>query len=209
MIFALELTHDVNVLLPLLVASFIAHGFTVLTLKRSILTEKIARRGYHLSREYALDPLEILFARDVMRTSVVVLRSDQRLDAGQLVLHADGHRGQHLYPVVGPAGEVRGVLTRKQISRLTNVRSVPPVAADVMTREPVVAYADEPLRMIVFRMAERQLTRLPVVERAPTARLVGMISLQDLLHARTRVLTEERERERVLRLRMPFQRVSS
>ena len=29
---------------------FIAHAFTVLTLKRSILTEKIARRGYHLSR---------------------------------------------------------------------------------------------------------------------------------------------------------------
>ena len=37
--------------------------FTVLVLKRSILTEKVARRGYHLSREYAVDPLEILFAR--------------------------------------------------------------------------------------------------------------------------------------------------
>ena len=47
----------------------IAHGFTVLALKRSILTEKISRRGYHLSREYAVDPLEIIFAREVMRTS--------------------------------------------------------------------------------------------------------------------------------------------
>ncbi|HTC35165.1 MAG TPA: chloride channel protein, partial [Bryobacteraceae bacterium] len=36
-IFALELTHDINVLLPLLVASVIAHAFTVLVLKRSIL----------------------------------------------------------------------------------------------------------------------------------------------------------------------------
>ena len=51
-IFALELTHDVNMLLPLLLAVTIAHGFTVLTLRRSILTEKVARRGYHLSREY-------------------------------------------------------------------------------------------------------------------------------------------------------------
>ena len=41
----------------------IAHGFTVLMLKRSILTEKVARRGYHLSREYAVDPLEILFVQ--------------------------------------------------------------------------------------------------------------------------------------------------
>ena len=63
-IFALELTHDITVLLPLLVASVIAHAFTVLVLKRSILTEKVARRGYHLSREYSVDPLEILFARE-------------------------------------------------------------------------------------------------------------------------------------------------
>ncbi len=69
-IFALELTHDVNMLLPLLVAVTIAHGFTVLMLQRSILTEKIARRGFHLSREYAVDPLEILFVREVMRTNI-------------------------------------------------------------------------------------------------------------------------------------------
>src|SRR5439155_23664761 len=72
-VFAFELTHDANVFLPLLVGSVIAHGFTVLTLKRSILTEKVARRGYHLSREYAVDPLEILFVREVMRTNVVGL----------------------------------------------------------------------------------------------------------------------------------------
>ena len=68
-IFALELTHDINMLLPLLIAVSMAHAFTVLVLKRSILTEKIARRGYHLSREYAIDPLEILFVREVMRTA--------------------------------------------------------------------------------------------------------------------------------------------
>jgi len=56
-------------MLPLLVAAMLAHGTTVLLLKRSILTEKVARRGYHLSREYAVDPLEILFAREVMRSS--------------------------------------------------------------------------------------------------------------------------------------------
>src|SRR5205807_9090704 len=49
-IFALELTHDVNMLLPLMLAVIIAHGFTVLTLRRSILTEKVSRRGYHWSR---------------------------------------------------------------------------------------------------------------------------------------------------------------
>jgi len=79
-IFALELTHDVNMMLPLLVAVTIrARVLRLLVLRRSILTEKIARRGYHLSREYAIDPLEILFVREVMRTSVVALPADAAL----------------------------------------------------------------------------------------------------------------------------------
>src|SRR5205085_3148717 len=75
-VFAVELTHDVNMVLPLLVAATLAHGFTVLALRRSILTEKVSRRGYHLSREYAIDPLEILFVREVMRANVTALTPD-------------------------------------------------------------------------------------------------------------------------------------
>jgi H+/Cl- antiporter ClcA len=103
-IFALELTHDVNLLVPLLLAVTIAHGFTVLTLRRSILTEKVARRGYHLSREYAIDPLEILFVREVMRSNIVAL-------PGSMTLHGLARAGrweneprrQTLYPVVDDA----------------------------------------------------------------------------------------------------------
>jgi len=37
-----------------------------LVLPRSILTEKLSRRGYHLSREYGVDPLEIATVAEVM-----------------------------------------------------------------------------------------------------------------------------------------------
>ena len=60
-------------------ANTIAYGFTALLLKRSILTEKIARRGFHMSREYSVDPLEILFVREVMRTSLVAFPESQTL----------------------------------------------------------------------------------------------------------------------------------
>src|ERR1700728_3662924 len=117
-IFALELTHDMNVLLPLLVASVIAHGFTVLVLKRSILTEKVARRGYHLSREYAVDPLEILFARDAMRTNLVAFRSDSTLEQVRTVLNSNHRpRGQSLYPVVDENQKLRGVITRNGLQQ--------------------------------------------------------------------------------------------
>src|SRR5213594_1779086 len=111
-VFAFELTHDGNVFLPLLVGSVVAHAFTVLTLKRSILTEKVARRGYHLSREYAVDPLEILFVREVMRTNVVVLSAGSTAGQMQEILRVNPRQEQRLLPVVNAEGQLVGVLTR-------------------------------------------------------------------------------------------------
>src|SRR5438132_1501270 len=78
-VFSFELTNDVKLLLPLLVASTIAHLVSVLVLNRSILTEKVARRGFHVLREYSVSPLEVLFVRDVMSTEVVTVRPEHSL----------------------------------------------------------------------------------------------------------------------------------
>src|SRR5437867_5875565 len=69
--FMVELTHDVNVLPALLVACVAADAVTVLLMKRSILTEKVARRGYHLTREYSANPLHLLRVQDVMEPPVL------------------------------------------------------------------------------------------------------------------------------------------
>ena len=65
-VFTLELTHAWNALPALLLSATAAYALSVLVLKRSVLTEKIARRGLHLTREYSTDPLETFFVRDVM-----------------------------------------------------------------------------------------------------------------------------------------------
>ena len=205
-IFALELTHDINMLVPLLLAVTIAHAFTVLTLKRSILTEKVARRGYHLSREYAVDPLEILFVREVMRTNIVALPAEGTIAELTASLNVDHERkAQLLYPVVDQEGNLRGTITRNSVYGL--LHDGPPPAtrlSEVAGKEPVVAYAGEPLRVVVNRMAETGYTRFPVVDREGGTKLVGMIALHDLLHARTRALEEEKRRERMLRIHLPF-----
>jgi H+/Cl- antiporter ClcA/CBS domain-containing protein len=205
-IFTLELTHDINILLPLMLATIIAHGFTVLTLKRSILTEKVARKGFHLSREYAVDPLEILFVREVMRTNVAALPA--AVTHAQLAqsLKADHKLVQMLYPVVDDEKRMAGVVTRRALQQLIqepwpgHKKSL----AEVANADPVVAYSDEPLRVVVYRMAETGLTRFPVVAPDDPRKLVGMVSLYDLLQARTRAIEHERHRERVLRIRLPF-----
>jgi CBS domain-containing protein len=202
-LFALELTHDINVLLPLLVAGMLAHATTVLLLKRSILTEKVARRGFHISREYATDPLEILFVREVMRTKLVALRAGATIsELHDTLIREPAQRGQHLYPVLSADRGLKGVVTRKQLRQIMSSPSSDLSLGDVV-REPVVAYPDEPLRVVVQRMAETGFTRLPVVD-SDDGGLVGMISLHDLLTARVRNLSEERKPERVLELRLPF-----
>jgi CBS domain-containing protein len=207
-VFALELTHDVNVMLPLLVASVIAHGFTVLTLKRSILTEKVSRRGYHLTREYSIDPLEVLFVREVMQTNIAVLPADLSIaELARSLGEESRPRTQRLYPVVAADRAMIGVVTRKELHKLVREHAgeQSPLAA-VIKKNPVVAYPDEPLRAVVYRMAEASLTRFPVVDRVRPQTLIGMVSLSDLLAARARNLEEERRRERVLRLHLPFSR---
>ena len=201
-VFAFELTHDTNVFLPLLVGSVIAHAFTVLTLKRSILTEKVARRGYHLSREYAVDPLEILFAREVMRTKVAVLPAASSLREFQKAL-TDHRQSQRLLPVVDASGVLVGVLTRGDLHKRVEQEGYAALRrqlCELVRRETVEAFPDEPLRSVVHRMAEKQITRMPVVER-DTRKFLGLVSLDDLLKARVRHLEEERRREQVLNLR--------
>jgi len=170
------------------------------------LTEKVSRRGYHLSREYAVDPLEILFVREVMRTNIVAFPATLSLEELAQSLTSDtSRRSQRLYPVVEPAGQMVGIVTGNALFDLIqehraegNGRRL----AEVMQPNPVVAYPDEPLRVVVYRMAETGFTRLPVVARQDPRRLMGIISLSDLLKARSHHLEEERRRERVLQVRL-------
>ena len=202
-LFAVELTHQFDMVLPLLVAVTVAHGCSVLLLRRSILTEKVARRGYHLSREYAVDPLEILFVREVMRTSVVAIPADASPALLHQSLHGPhAHDRQRLYPVVGPSNDLVGVVPRDALQALADRPPGGPPAnvMDIAAIDPAVAYPDESLRMIVYRMAQTGLTRFPVIDRQ--RRLVGMIGLQDLLKGRALTLEAEQRRERVLGTRI-------
>ena len=206
-VFAVELTGRMDAILPLLIASGAAFAVSAVFLKRSVLTEKIARRGYHLSREYDVDPLEVLFVREVMSTDVVTFASDATLAdvtstfvTGRRQVRDPQHR-QRLYPVVGGSGELLGALTRRDILDQAlggGDRSL----ASLLLADPVVARPDDTLREIANRMAQHDITRMPVVSRDQPALLVGLVTLPQLLQARLRDVNEAHVPERVLSLRV-------
>ncbi|HSO36110.1 MAG TPA: chloride channel protein [Labilithrix sp.] len=205
-VFALELTHDWGLVLPLLVAVPVAYGFTALVLRRSILTEKVSRRGFHLSREYATEPLEILFVREVMRTNVVVLPA--ALTRAELLVSFDRERPlRPLFHVVDAARKLVGVVTRSNLESWmlgqapesgASLDVPPPATLGEVAAAAVVADADEPLSVALSRMARTGRTWLPVVAHGDPREIVGEITLDDTLKARVKHLEEEQRRERIL-----------
>jgi chloride channel protein, CIC family len=206
-VFALELTHRFDALLPLIIGASSAFAVSVLVLKRSVLTEKIARRGYHLSREYDVDPLEILFVGEVMEQDVLTFEDDvsaaEALDAISTT-HPEtvSARRQMLYPIVAGDDRLLGVVTRTHLETAVHSGAADDTVLALGITEPVVAHPDQTLRSVAVTMAANGVDRMPVVDRRDPTRIVGMVSLTMLLAGRLRDLEEARDAERVLRLRV-------
>lgn len=204
-IFALELTHDVNALPALLIASTMAHGFTVLCMKRSILTEKVARRGYHISREYTVDPLERLNVGEVMTRDVVSIRASMPIrEVMTQHFFSSGPNRHPGYPVVDDSNRLLGVITRSNLldhwaEALIDGRTHgmdPIIAYDLIHGSIVSATPGESCRTAAERMARTGVKQLIVVAPEQPDRLLGIVSLGDLLSSRQRLIDEESKRER-------------
>ena len=200
--FALELTHDWNLLPALLIGCAAAHAVTVLLLRRSILTEKIARRGHHLVREYAVDPFELHRVEEVMDRDVPVIPAtttvaelSRRLAAGEPVAQRQGT------PIVNERGELAGIITRSDVMKAIETGRDASTVLEAGSQRLVVAHGDELLSDAVHRMIQRGIGRLPVVDRENPRRLVGYLGRSGVMAARARLFEEENVRERGRRAR--------
>jgi len=200
-IFPLELTHSTNLFLPLLITVTLAHLISVLILKRSILTEKVARRGFHVLREYAVEPLKVLFAEDVMSTNVLTITTGATMANVKEIIQTQNHlRKQRLLPVVNCDGIILGVISWQDVLQKALLGDLTEKVDDCMITNIITAYSDESLRSIADSMAANRVGVLPVVDRYQKGKLRGLITQYELLTARDHILQEERKRERVLKM---------
>src|SRR5581483_9949920 len=198
-LFAAELTGQFQALPGLLAASSAAYGLTVLLLKRSILTEKIARRGLHLTREYSVDPFQMMRVRDVMVEKVETLPAAMPLDEA-VAFFTSPERRHKSYPVVDGAGRVVGLAPRAEIVRwLTEGSHGDQTLGEVISDASMLTgRPDDAVGRLVEQMVERDIGRVPIVDEQ--GRLVGLVTRKDLLrvHSRQRALEAEREAVRPL-----------
>jgi len=198
MVFAVELTRDFNLFPALLVGSVAALLVTVLLMRRSILTEKLARRGHHITREYSIDPFELARVGDVMdqiipsvpstmkfsELSERIARGDPELSRRQATLIVDGQN------------RLVGIITRGDIVRAFRKQTSETTVAEAGSKNLVTAYPDEPLYTALTKMLDRDVGRLPVVERDNPSHVVGYLGRAAILSARMKLYEEENIRQR-------------
>ena len=182
-LFAAELTNHLSALPETIAAGTAAHAISVLVMKRSILTEKIARRGRHILREYSVDALEFLLAGQLMTPDPKTLPGTMNIPE---VLRFFAEEAQHRsYPVVDDQGRLLGLVSRNdalkwQVQSLQE-GALEDALSDASTR---FAFPETPCGEVADMMVESGVGRVPILD-PQSRRVVGIISRQDLLKVRS------------------------
>ncbi|TPM38675.1 chloride channel protein [Mesorhizobium sp. B2-3-4] len=196
--FAVELTGNTHVLVPLITACAAAHAVTVLLMKRSILTEKIARRGHHLVREYRVDPFALTRVREVMTSQVESVPASMTLHGAAAFLTAPETRHPS-FPVIDGNRQVLGLIDPPAILRWRRAgKHRTTTLGELLAGSKVtLAYPDEYLEGLSDKLLTANVSHLPVVTREDQ-QLVGYVGWKDLMRVRSRKQAEERERSTLL-----------
>lgn len=200
-LFAVELTGNHSVLLPVIAASMGSYAVTVLVMKRSILTEKLARRGHHITREYSVDLASLVRVREIMASPVETLHAG--IMVGEAIDFFLEPRHRHrAYPVVDAETRLVGLVSRADILGWIGAQ-IPRthlVSDMLMGSEVPTALPDETIATIAVRMMAQQAPRMPVID-PETRALLGIVSRGDLIKLRWREFEAETSRETLFRRR--------
>jgi H+/Cl- antiporter ClcA/predicted transcriptional regulator len=207
-IFALGLTGDFNALLPLLLTSGVAYGFTVLVMRRSIMTEKIARRGFHIYREYGVDPMERTHASDIMSSELVMIdRSTSLEEVGRR--HFGAGQTFRSYPVVDDAGRFVGIVDREALQRLHELHPPQTPVGAVVEHSALAVLPGQTCRVVATQLAVHGVERIAVIDNPERRRLVGLISRSDLIKTSLHFFEQEHRREKLIHWARPTEKFSA
>ena len=191
-IFPLEVTHNVGALLPLMVASIAATGMSAFVLPRSILTERIARRGLHMTREFGADPLEMHLAGSIAHTPPVVCR--QTVSPAEALADALDAVDHDWIGVTDRSGDLVAAADIGTLVRLVHagqLGSLEPLAADAGWIGPTAS-----ARSALHQMLDGNQSYILV--RASSGEALGIVTVAELVHLRREELRLERDRSRHL-----------
>ncbi|RLG38592.1 MAG: chloride channel protein [Candidatus Alkanophagales archaeon] len=135
-------------------------------------------------REFCVDILEDLYVRDAYTRNVVTLPADVTIEEALNVVRSTGHIG---YPVVRD-GALVGMVTLKDLERVPEEERMRKMVEEVATKNLVVTHPEESLEDAMHKMATSGVGRLPVVDKDNRRKLIGILTMYDIVRAHERAL---------------------
>ena len=199
-VFAVELTGQLDALPATIATAAASYAVAVLILRRSILTEKISRRGRHILQEYAVDPLAVTQVAQIMSPNPETLPTT--LPMSDVLRFFTDEARHRTYPVTDAAQRPVGLVSRAdvlrwQVSELAEGTSLGDLLSD---RSLPLAYPDMPSIVVADLMVAEDTGRVSVIDRE-SGRIVGIVARRDLLQARAGQRRDEQQRECFVRRR--------
>ena len=194
-LFAVEVTGDFAMLPLTIAASASAYAVSVLLMRRSILTEKIARRGRHILQEYTVDPLDLMQAEQIMTRAPEMLPGILTVrDAAAFFAKGARHRS---YPVVDEGRRLIGLVSRSDALRWQVEGTAPDgtLAELLSDASQPSGMPQDPISRIADLMVDTGVGRIPIVDPV-TQTVIGIVARQDLLKIRAAHRGAEQERRR-------------
>lgn len=176
-----------------------SYTVTVLVMKRSILTEKLARRGHHVTREYSVDLTSLTRVREIMASPVQTLAATMTVGEAIEFFLETSHK-HRAYPVIDTNNRLVGLVSRADI--LDWIGEETPrehlISRILASRETSTASPNETISAAAIRMMAWKAPRLPVID-PNTKKVIGIISRGDLI----KLLWREFEAETIREAHLP------
>uniref|UniRef100_A0A7J3ZL46 CBS domain-containing protein n=1 Tax=Fervidicoccus fontis TaxID=683846 RepID=A0A7J3ZL46_9CREN len=193
MLIVSEMTGDLALLFPAMVAVFVSY---VVSGKTSIYREQVETRADSPAHAPLLTTriLSKIRVWEAATKNVVTLAPHNTVAEVLALIRKTGHMG---YPVVGEDGRLIGIVTFEDVKRaileLEDRRAEHVRVEEIMTKNLVVAYPDETLYDALRKLTMHNIGRLPVVKREDRSKLVGIITRSDILKAVASLLADREE----------------
>ena len=175
-----EISGGYTLLVPLILTSAIAYGFTRIFEKYSIYTKRIAASGELLTHEADQAVLTLLKTDSLLETDFVPVRIDATL--GDLV-EAVAHSQRNIFPVLDAKGRFQGYVSLADIreemfrTELYSERQV----VNYMQPAPDYLAPDEPMDSVMRKFEKTGAWNLPVV--GPERQYLGFLSKSKIFSA--------------------------
>jgi CIC family chloride channel protein len=178
-----EMTGNYLIILPLMITCIISTVVVRKFSKESIYTLKLTRRGIDVHELRKSDIMSSITVSDAMVRQVVTFQETVTVHDAEMSIQSDAscrHRG---FPVLNQEGNLVGMVTTKDIFKAMSEGKMDMPIKEIITKEISTCYPSDNLKTALQKLGEKNVGRIPVVERENPNLLVGLITRENIIAA--------------------------